>query len=592
MKRKIGFLGRQLLAYGTALSIFLLALVGVVYGYVEKACRENAIVHQEQLTAVTTEQVNSYFNHLMLLANQISHDSEVIQILDERWYHPVEFGSNYFKDESPERTRLLEIFETQNRAKKPAQAMFLFNWNGDFLCTEPTPEKLAIGVEEFSVHGYRGLVNFVFSDPYRDHLLLYPRPNAFDEEDTALYIILIMPIRSASDDKIIGHVGIMQPCDELYALLELDDRSGIDAYLLDYFMGEKIQQFYPVIESDETVRYGDILADETNYITEAKTDYAWTVALVQNQDQLLAPYRTALLYLLLGVVALVAVLFVSVYLIARHTNRPILELSCKVKQLDLDHLTGQPITNDATDEVKELDRSIDAMMQRVKSAVALERKAYLNALQAQMNPHFLYNCLSAISSMCTLGQTRNIPKFCSRLAALLRYETTYGDKGTTLKDELDCAANYLELMKLRYNNDFEYRIEADEALLDLPMPRLMLQPVLENCFEHGFRDVAPPWRIAVHTSRENNRWCISIKDNGCGMDEETRQKILWQADSLMERPDSYSDLQIGGLGLANTILRLRLMTDDDLLYDITSNSNGTVLTLKGTMNHESPDRGR
>jgi len=69
LKRKIGFLGRQLLAYGTALSIFLLALVGVVYGYVEKACRENAIVHQEQLTAVTTEQVNSYFNHLMLLAN-------------------------------------------------------------------------------------------------------------------------------------------------------------------------------------------------------------------------------------------------------------------------------------------------------------------------------------------------------------------------------------------------------------------------------------------------------------------------------------------------------------------------------------------
>lgn len=140
-------------------------------------------------------------------------------------------------------------------------------------------------------------------------------------------------------------------------------------------------------------------------------------------------------------------------------------------------------------------------------------------------------------------------------------------------------------MKLRYPHKFDYSIHTDPELMGLPMPRLILQPIVENCFEHGFQTMAPPWRVSVDIHREEDLWCIVISDNGCGFDEKKRQQLFAQVDDYMENLDqTVSELQIGGLGLVNTILRLRLAVDDQLVYDIASaKTGGTIITLKGAM---------
>ena len=143
----------------------------------------------------------------------------------------------------------------------------------------------------------------------------------------------------------------------------------------------------------------------------------------------------------------------------------------------------------------------------------------------------------------------------------------------------------LELMKLRYEGDFTYELTADESLLPMTMPRLTLQPIVENCFEHGFRAVTPPWHVSIAVSREDDRWCIRISDNGCGMDQEALEQLRAQVDSVLENIGAnYSDLKIGGLGLVNTIVRLRLVSNDSLTYAITPNDpTGTVVTLRGAV---------
>lgn len=241
--------------------------------------------------------------------------------------------------------------------------------------------------------------------------------------------------------------------------------------------------------------------------------------MLRDRSTLMVDFYPIFRYLLVGVIALYVLLVGCVFLVSAYTNKPIIQLNEKVKEVTLDHIPDRRVTNDAADEVQELEHSFDLMVQRLNTSFQLEKKAYLNALQAQMNPHFLYNCLSTIAGMCIVGRTQNIPEFCNCLADILRYETTYENKPVTLQDELKNVTDYLELMKLRYETDFTYELAVDKSLLQMPLPRLVLQPILENCFEHGFRDMAPPWRIRVEVSRTGDRWRIAVADNGCGMSE-------------------------------------------------------------------------
>ena len=183
-----------------------------------------------------------------------------------------------------------------------------------------------------------------------------------------------------------------------------------------------------------------------------------------------------------------------------------------------------------------------------------------------MKPHFLYNCLATVSSMAVELDDETIPRFCDYLTSILRYESTYENGLVTLADEVRNLRNYLDLMKMRYEDDLTYEIHVDEALLDLRLPRLVLQPLAENCFDHGFRAVAPPWHIALRVFRDSGQWVIQLRDNGSGFDEEKQRQLESQIEKMTANlRESYTDLKIGGMGLANTIVRLRLTLDEEVV---------------------------
>ena len=219
-----------------------------------------------------------------------------------------------------------------------------------------------------------------------------------------------------------------------------------------------------------------------------------------------------------------------------------------------------------------------------------EMKANMIALQAQMDPHFLYNTLTVIKSLSREKNTAQITRTCDYLVKMLRYISSYDDHTVSLNQELAHTENYLELMKIRFEDQFTYTfsIDSDVDTENLRIPKLTLQPLVENCFQHGFKTVAPPWNVYVHFWQEENHWFVNVTDNGTGITPDKKEELMNKIEEFLSHPsDSISSMKIGGMGLVNTVARLKLRYKSQILFDITALPNGgTSVTLGGIKENE------
>ena len=580
MFKKLGFLGKQVLLYSVLMLTVMLILTFFAQSYIMKLGRDNAVIYQEQLTTATVRQVDNYLEQLMLVATQVAHDSEIVSAMQMLHKEENDTAHNHFLENQAAQNEMVELLRNHNKLTNPFYRIDLFNLSGDYISTDPGPEILQAGVEFTHQEKIVDFLGRVFGEEeHRDLILLGPMPFFLPDDLKGLnYIYMQVPVKSYDGAEIYGYVNVYQSLDQLYSQLDMGERTATDVYLCyEINNGQMAASFYPPdAPLPETVPAG-------YHQTVQRSNYSIFIVLLQNQAEFLASYRSIRVYLLLGCFALFALLFICVYLLVRHTSKPILELNDRVREATLNAPFQPPVTTEALDEVKELVHSVDRMTQRLNASMELEKKAYLKALQAQMKPHFLYNCLATLSSMGVEAHSKDIPKFCTRLASILRYESTYDDHPATLADELENIHNYLELMQLRYEGDLTYILDADESLLSVPMPRLVLQPLVENCFDHGFDTAIPPWRVEIRIFRDNDLLCIEIKDNGCGFDEQALAELHEKVQSMLHDIDrNYANLQIGGLGIANTIVRLNLVTGNRFTWSVTKNEpTGTVITLKG-----------
>ena len=572
MLKKSRILWKQVLLYSLIFFALILALVYLVYTNLEDVSQKYISLSQYSVTGSRMLDTDKYFDTLMLAATQVSHDTEVISMMEKL---SVDDGpDNYFLENVEKRMLLASILKRHNPTQSPMYRISVYNTTGDYVCDSPTLENLAMGSEATRDEN---LIRLLEAPDEKDFRVRGPLTDPYGGEDSPVCLSMILPIADPDTEEIYGYVEIQQLASVLYDTLDSKVREYLTLFIFKSQDTERTSPVYPL--------GGTFPANQEDYyITTHHSEYGLDIVMLRDRSTLMVDFYPIFRYLLVGVIALYVLLVGCVFLVSAYTNKPIIQLNEKVKEVTLDHIPDRRVTNDAADEVQELEHSFDLMVQRLNTSFQLEKKAYLNALQAQMNPHFLYNCLSTIAGMCIVGRTQDIPEFCNCLADILRYETTYENKPVTLQDELKNVTDYLELMKLRYETDFTYELAVDESLLQMPLPRLVLQPIVENCFEHGFRDMAPPWRIRVEVSRNGSQWRITVADNGCGLSEDMRQQLLRQMDEAMERyGENYTDLQIGGLGLVNTITRLRLLTEDRVSCSIDpGDPQGTIVTLKGT----------
>lgn len=202
------------------------------------------------------------------------------------------------------------------------------------------------------------------------------------------------------------------------------------------------------------------------------------------------------------------------------------------------------------------------------------RKAELKALEAQINPHFIYNVLDSINWMAIDGGKMEISRMLTSLGSILRYSSTNIDIVVALQAEIEWMQKYVFLQQERYGNTFVYQCEAEEAAMGFPIYKMLLQPIAENAIQHGFEGVhsGGVLKLSAHML-PGGLVEIRVKDNGCGIDEKTLKKIRGQIDGTIPIDGS-------AIGISNVINRIRMYYSSEAAIGIESGpGEGTEVTL-------------
>lgn len=234
-------------------------------------------------------------------------------------------------------------------------------------------------------------------------------------------------------------------------------------------------------------------------------------------------------------------------------------------------------------EIAELSHSFNSMLRHIEQLIQQnyiaklsEKNARLTALEAQLNPHFLYNTLQAISTEALINDQFTIHKMITSLASNLRYTIKGGDL-VPLKSEVQYLTDYIYLLKMRMNDALVFNIDTKPELDDYMIPKISLQALVENSIIHGKSTNKESIEIKVTLTRlPNDRLQISVYDNGCGISQEQQNKLYQDFESALTAKNP------GGIGLANLYVRLHLLYDEptDLkIESIEHQYTNIILTL-------------
>lgn len=204
-------------------------------------------------------------------------------------------------------------------------------------------------------------------------------------------------------------------------------------------------------------------------------------------------------------------------------------------------------------------------------------QAQLSALQTQINPHFIYNTLNIISAKSMESGNLEIIEICSQFASMLRYSTDTRSRTATLEEEIENVRDYLMLAKARYEDNLEYVIDVPRSLYGIEIPKLTLQPLVENALNHGFDGKNILRKLSIIGTLTQKELILTIRDNGNGFSADMLHSLRQRIDEIEHGLVSI-EKSGGHIGLVNTCLRLYYYSKGTMHMSI-HNDSGAVITL-------------
>ena len=213
---------------------------------------------------------------------------------------------------------------------------------------------------------------------------------------------------------------------------------------------------------------------------------------------------------------------------------------------------------------------VQSLMEKTRNEEALLRKTELKALQAQINPHFLYNTLDSIQWMCERGKNESAVRMVGALGKLFRISISRGHELIPIRDELKHVESYLIIQKYRYSDRFEYTFDVDESLGGYLCSKITLQPLVENAIYHGIEPLIDDGEIIISVKPDGDDILMTVSDNGVGMTAEQVEGLLKK-----ERSDS------SGIGIKNVSDRIKIYFGDNYGVKVESEPDvGTKITVR------------
>jgi two-component system sensor histidine kinase YesM len=321
------------------------------------------------------------------------------------------------------------------------------------------------------------------------------------------------------------------------------------------------------------------------------SETGWSTAIVTNEKELLSPLAgfTRMTMMRSGIILLLALLFS--FIAAKRFTIPIAKLRTAIKKMNWETISsGEVMTLDSgLNEIEELNVAFQRMNHKIKNSISElllsqseEIKSKILALQSQMNPHFLYNTLTTISVMAEANMNKEIVEMCLKLSYMLRYISSGQSDFVPMQAEIDYTKTYLNYMQIRYQEELHFTIDMEESMKAIRIPKLIIQPFVENALKYGING-EPPWHITITGTTDAKNWHITVADNGTGFTTEALTALAAKITSIHEHNEMPS-LELEGMGLANIYTRLKLYYGDQFYFNCRNlASGGAVVTIGGPL---------
>ncbi|GBF77434.1 two-component sensor histidine kinase [Paenibacillus sp. 598K] len=422
-----------------------------------------------------------------------------------------------------------------------------------------------------------------------DNWAIYNVRKIFDMENGELLGVMVVSI----DIRFIDELNTRMQDSVRQAFTIVDDDSEI-IYNADYAqIGDPFGQKFQLAErSGDPARNRQVVeADGEDYIFVSASfethDWSSYLYIPVNELAVEGDIFKRNLITIVTILVLFA-LFSSVYL-SNVITRPIKTLMKNmslVEQGKFDNLTDVR----SNDEIglmavrfQQMSQELKLLVDRIYEEQRAKTEAEIRALQAQINPHFLYNTLNSVKWIATMQRSEKIVEMVESLIALLRYTTRMEQRLVPLREELDYVRHYITIQKVRYFNRIRVTEQVDASLLEQAVLKLTIQPLVENAIFHGVADREGGGQIDISVVRSGEaEMVIAVADNGRGMDEETAARVFRQLNG--EEQETGGE---GGIGIRNVHTRIQFVFGPDYGVTFTSKPDqGTIFMIRVPLDPE------
>lgn len=582
------------------LQSYLIIIVGglvLFYTLAAVMVRESSLKTAERnqisMCIKVSQQLESFMVEMRNVGFQVMMNSRLIQ--DFGTFSDDKANDNYYGDHIVDHINAVSALADINGIQRIATRISVFNRYGDYVSSGVMPQSKAYADNVLRSHMDLDEIisRLVLND---GHIYVEgPHPDYWNSKVGYEMISLYCPLGNKIQDDMYGIIEIQQDFQKLVKTL----LPGLDqdmAVLLFDSLGrcifnsmesicppEYYDFYYSQASKNPDSRYGFCRIKVGNraqeqYLSAGISETSgWMAVMVRNKSSIVNVIQDIQKVIIMAIFVFMVLSAYMAYRISLKMTRPINDMIVSAQSISWSNLDMKTLEGNDENEIMALNNTFKETLKRLSKSMQLELGARLNALQSQMNPHFLYNTLSVISA--SADQQEKVERMCSRLSDMLRYSTVYEEESnSTLEDEVRHTENYLELMKDRYEENLIYNIEEAGELERVKVPRVILQPIVENCFKHGFGQNGFPWIIHVAVTASHGHWRIHVRNNGRPFQERDLTELNEKVEGFLKGEQK----KISGIGLTNTIIRLRLLYEEQVEYEIyTGNDGYTYVVLKG-----------
>lgn len=544
------------------------------YSLVEQNTRQHEIVVQERLDSYKAVLYELLTNHECIeLAKQIKHGDEESLLMDEAHMETMLRGSVYTYD------GIRSAAFIADNGRYTAYSKWYSSIAESIWSDTEKRKEIYDSINKKQGLTYLATLNLSNRERRDDYVIMvgYPIKNLRTKEQSGVLVMALADKVLLFDDSQMKKEGIKEKSGVTTVIVDGDDKiiAGTDAAYINRSYNKYLQE-----------QFGNVKRISENRQVIQGT--GWTIVNIIDT----AVYREDIYQLVRIVFTLMLGITVFFFLIVFFISRKYIGTIQKIAQNIHDYEGTErelmKVDVDEADELYVIVRQFNKMTYRVnslvetlrqrneevKAAAISQKHAEIKALEAQINPHFLFNTLDSINWRAIEHDEEEISNMLGALGSLLRYSVSNIDMEVVLQAEISWLKKYVFLQRDRFQNSFDCRYDITEEALAFPIYKMLLQPIIENTILHAFEEVKEGGIIDVKAFvRPDGKLVIRIRDNGSGMTEETLSEIRQEINEK-------GPLNSKSIGIGNVIHRLRIYYREEAQITVTSKrGEGTEFVL-------------